>query len=285
MNERRLGAIVLFGLLSACGTSSDVEDLKSYFEERTPTSTKAQELESLNEAFARQSVRAHGYRESSATESTDDAWSPIVRAGTVAGPEDVSEWVKRGTIDVQGKFAPDTSSGNCETGVSAKVDPLPDGREIADGEDARVQNVVAALAVVSPGLTEVRWQRKTQYGIQFAQDGRVAIVNPRLLQLVPVRAGTLVVGGSAGGTGATLGKTSSPLTAAEGGAGPGSVQPAGQSTTTDTTTSPFQWKGCCGCGCGPCSQSGEAPPVAGAFSLMVPGLLALVLAGRRRGRH
>jgi len=58
----------------------EAEDLQVFLKGEAPVPEERAELARLNEAFARQSVRAHGYLREGVGDVPPDGWSPVVRA-------------------------------------------------------------------------------------------------------------------------------------------------------------------------------------------------------------
>ena len=111
--ERTIGAIAgALALLAGCagaqpGPFEDAEELQAFLKGEAPVPEERAEIAKLNEAFARQSVRAHGYQKEGVGDATEDGWSPVVRAsGENAQPADITPWIEGGEIDPAGRFVP-----------------------------------------------------------------------------------------------------------------------------------------------------------------------------------
>ena len=82
-----LSALVAAGTLAGCGHEPGIEsgtaDLRAFLEGAAPAPETAEDADLLNEAFARQAVRAAGYLREGVVDPSEDGWSPVVKERSV----------------------------------------------------------------------------------------------------------------------------------------------------------------------------------------------------------
>ncbi|NUQ74793.1 MAG: PEGA domain-containing protein [Polyangiaceae bacterium] len=181
-------AAVLFAtaILAGCAGASpgpfeETEDLKAFLKGEAPVPEERAELARLNEAFATQSVRAHGYvREGIDDDETPDGWSPVVR-GEDREPADITPWLESGDIDPAGRFVP--TAELCEGSGPASIEGLPEDALRIDGLQDRVARLSCAALRLEGGATEIQWSEPSAAALSIAEDGAI-FVNPRVLHLI-----------------------------------------------------------------------------------------------------
>jgi len=184
---RTAGAIAaILAILAGCaGTSpgpfEEAEDLQVFLKGEAPVPEERAELARLNEAFARQSVRAHGYLREGVGDVPPDGWSPVVR-GADGAPADITPWIEGGDIDPAGRFAP--IADLCEASGPASIEGLPEDALRIDGLQDRLTRLSCAIERVAGGETEIQWTEPSAAGLSIAEPGGAALVNPRVLHLL-----------------------------------------------------------------------------------------------------
>lgn len=181
-------AVASAAILGGCaGTSpgpfEDAEDLQAFLKGEAPIPEERAELARLNEAFARQSVRAHGYVREGISDENPDGWSPVVR-GADSEPADITPWLEGGDIDPAGRFVP--AADLCEASGPASIEGLPEDALRIDGLQDRLTRLSCAIERIAGGEAEIQWTEPSAAAIGVAEPGSggAALVNPRVLHLI-----------------------------------------------------------------------------------------------------
>jgi hypothetical protein len=177
-----VGSLVLVSACADAPVDDASADLRAFLAD-TAAVTPA-ESERLNGAFARQAVRAWGYRSAGVPTHDSETWSPVASVDANGNaPRDVSAWLDAGDITGQGLFAP-CAQLECprfalSTAQRAALGPrldAPNALQIAE----RLSGAALRLA---GSEADIRW-RPLDVGMAVHPDQRVVEINPRLLELV-----------------------------------------------------------------------------------------------------
>jgi hypothetical protein len=185
---RAAGAFAAILLAGCAGTSpgpfEEAEDLQAFLKGEAPVPEERAELARLNEAFARQSVRAHGYLREGVGDVPPDGWSPVVRReeGEGGEPADITPWIEGGDIDPAGRFAP--IADLCEASGPASIEGIPAEELRIDGLQDRLNRLSCAIERIAGGETEIQWTEPSAAALSIAGPGGAARVNPRVLHLI-----------------------------------------------------------------------------------------------------
>jgi hypothetical protein len=182
-----VAAILSAALLAGCagappGPFEEAEELQAFLQGEAPVPEEGAEIAKLNEAFARQSVRAHGYQREGVGDATEDGWSPVVRAA--AGrpePADITPWIDGGDINRAGRFVP--VADLCEASGPIATKGLPDDVLRVGGLQDRLTRLSCAIERLAGGPTEITWTEPSATALSIADSGE-AQVNPRVVHLV-----------------------------------------------------------------------------------------------------
>jgi hypothetical protein len=174
-----VGSLLLVSACADAPTAEDASELQAFLTDAAaPTPAERQRL---NAGFARQAVRAWGYRSAGVQPRDAEAWSPVMN-GEEAG--DVSAWLDALDITERGVFAP------CESRECSRR-PLSDVQRAALGPRLSslnafqtVERLTGAALRLAGAEADIRWTEGLEVGmVLHGQDGVVEI-NPRLLELL-----------------------------------------------------------------------------------------------------
>jgi hypothetical protein len=164
------------------------DELRAFFEGTVAIPEDPERIEALNEAFARQGVRAFGYHRAGVRDREGDRWSPLVqRNGDDLAPADVGVWLGAGDIHASGAFTPCASP--CSGRVALDAATMTDEVRELDPTGERLDRVAGALhrlffEVDAEGQgAPATWTPGSTEGAASLGEGRLE-VNPRLLALV-----------------------------------------------------------------------------------------------------
>lgn len=186
-------ALALTGCAGAAPAPfEDAEELQAFLKAEAPVPENHAELGRLNETFARQAVRAHGYVREGVGDATQgeeqDGWSPVVRGGDGdPTPADMSPWIAAGDIDAAGRFAPGAEL--CEAIGPVPTDGLAEAELKLEGLQDRLSRLSCALDRLAGGATSITWAEPSAAAVSLSSAGGpnaggAALVNPRVLHLI-----------------------------------------------------------------------------------------------------
>lgn len=174
-----VGSLLLVSACADAPTAEDASELQAFLTDTaalTPT-----ERQRLNAGFARQAVRAWGYRSAGVQPRDAEAWSPVMN-GEEAG--DVSAWLDALDITDRGVFAP------CENRECSRS-PLSDAQRGALGPRLSslsafrtVERLTGAALRLAGAEADIQWTEGLEVGMVLHGQEGVVEINPRLLELL-----------------------------------------------------------------------------------------------------
>jgi hypothetical protein len=185
-----VAALLFVSALSACsgqepGPFEDAVELRAFLEGRAPLPLLEEGGVRLNEAFARQAVRAYGYRKEGVGDATEDGWSPVVKQGADgAEAADITAWIEGGDIDDAGRFMPRPREEGCDAAGPFATEGLTEEEQGLENLQDRVARLTCALERLSgiEGDVEIAWTAPREVAASIGEG--VIHVNPRAVHLV-----------------------------------------------------------------------------------------------------
>lgn len=193
------------------GAFEDTVELRAFLEGKAQAPEDREGRARLNDAFARQVVRANGYRKEGVGEDAEDAWSPVVRrrdGGVEAA--DVTPWIDGGEIDDAGRFTP--SSSRCDAAGPVSTEGLPEEALAIEDLQDRLTRLTCAIERLAGPARSLEWTGPSEAAVSI--DEGAVLVNPRVLHIVlPAESAAAQ---PPGGSRRALASDEAPVAAAEG---------------------------------------------------------------------